>query len=66
MHKARDTKDPKERERLMQQHQSLMREQMQMMHNMRGMGGGMGDRENKMPMQGMPEERNKPGQTPTR
>jgi len=29
------------------------------------MGGKM-DKDDKMPMQGMPEERNKPGQTPAR
>ncbi len=40
MHKIMDAKDPKERERLMQEQQKTMQEHMKQMHG--GMGGMMG------------------------
>lgn len=50
MHKIMETKDPKERELLMQEHQKMMHEHMGMMHgNM--MGDGQGG------MMGTPEEK---------
>ena len=48
MHKIMDAKDPKERERLMQEHLNMMQDNMHMMQGMMGsdakggkMGGGM-------------------------
>jgi hypothetical protein len=43
MHRIRDTQDPKEREKLMQEQMRMMQENMKMMHDMKGcnmMGDG--------------------------
>lgn len=42
MHRIRDSQDPKERDKLMQEHMQIMQENMKMMQGMMG-GGMMGD-----------------------